>query len=207
MTLFIMGVAERRQREKTALRQQILAVARELLAKEGYERISMRKIAERIEYSPTTIYLYFRDKDELVRQVCEETFDLLTRKLQKVVAEERDPIAQLKAGLKAYVSFGIKHPDHYRVSLMMPHPQETSSGFRTSPGAAAFQILVDGVARAVESGCFRETDVMAISQSLWSTVHGLVSLQIMKGDVFPWVNRERLIDLTIESILRGLEPG
>jgi AcrR family transcriptional regulator len=68
-----MGVLERRQREKTTLRREILAAARELIAKEGYESVSMRKIAERIEYSPTTIYLYFRDKEELVREVCEET--------------------------------------------------------------------------------------------------------------------------------------
>lgn len=202
-----MGVAERKQREKTALRREILTAARELLAKEGYESVSMRKIAERIEYSPTTIYLYFRDKQELVREVCEETFALLTRKLEKVIAAEPDPIERLKAGLKAYVHFGIKHPDHYRVSLMMPHQHERDDGFLTSPGADAFQILVRGVTSAVESGRLRETDVMAVSQALWATVHGITSLQISKGDCFPWVDRERLIDLTVDSIVRGMEPG
>jgi len=90
---------------------------------------------------------------------------------------------------------------------MMPHPHDPSGAFRTNPGAEAFQILVDGVTRAVEGGRFRETDVMAVSQALWSTIHGLVSLQIMKGENFPWVDRDRLIDLTIETILHGLEPG
>jgi AcrR family transcriptional regulator len=202
-----MGVVERRQREKTALRREILAAARELFAQEGYESVSMRKIAERIEYSPTTIYLYFRDKGELVREVCGEMFLLLTRKLEKVIAAETDPIAQLKAGLKAYVHFGIKHPDHYRVALMMPHQHEGNEEFLTRPGAEAFEILVRGVTRAVESGRLRETDVMAISQSLWCAMHGIVSLQISGGDCFPWVERERLIDLTIDSIVRGLEPG
>jgi AcrR family transcriptional regulator len=202
-----MGVLERRQREKTNLRREILAAARELIAKEGYESVSMRKIAERIEYSPTTIYLYFRDKEELVREVCEETFMLLTRQLDKVLATESDPIARLRAGLKAYIRFGIKHPDHYRVSLMMPHHHRDKEEFLTSPGAEAFQGLMAGVANAVEHGRLRETDVMAVSQALWSAVHGVVSLQISRGDCFPWVDRERLIDLTVDSIVRGLEPG
>ena len=60
-----MGVKERREREKESLRQDILDVAREMFATEGYESVSMRKIADKIEYSPTTIYLYFKDKNEL----------------------------------------------------------------------------------------------------------------------------------------------
>ncbi len=200
-----MGTAQRREREKAALRQEILAAARELFAKEGYESVSMRKIAERIEYSPTTIYLYFRDKEELIRQICEETFALLTRKLEKVIAAEANPIAKLKAGLRAYVDFGIKHPDHYRVSLMMPNAHQTGKPFELEPGAKAFEILVNGVAECVKAGCFIQSDVMAIAQALWSTVHGLTSLQVSKGDCFPWVDRNLLIDLTINSVIRGLE--
>jgi AcrR family transcriptional regulator len=200
-----MGVVQRKERQKAALRQEILSAARELFAKEGYESVSMRRVAERIEYSPTTIYLYFRDKQELIRQVCEETFVQLTRKLEKVIAAEADPVAKLKAGLRAYVDFGIRHPDHYRVSLMMPHPHDTGKAFDLEPGAKAFQILVNGVAACVQAGRFRGNDVMAIAQALWSTVHGVTSLQVAKGDGFPWVDRGMLIDLTIDSIVRGLE--
>jgi AcrR family transcriptional regulator len=203
--MFTMGVLERRRREKAALRKEILSAARELFAKEGYESVSMRRVADQIEYSPTTIYLYFRDKEELVREICDETFALLTRKLEKVITAETDPVAQLRAGLRAYIEFGIKHPDHYRVTLMMPHHHQPGNEIHSGPGAEAFESLVQGVTRCVEAGRFRETDVMAISQSLWTTIHGITALQISHGDCFPWVDRRRLIDLTIDTMIRGLE--
>jgi len=70
-----MGVQERRAREKKELRQEILDAARDLFVREGFENVSMRKIAEKIEYSPTTIYLYFQDKADLLDCICEETFE------------------------------------------------------------------------------------------------------------------------------------
>jgi len=69
-----MGSKQRREREKEALRQDILDAARELFVEEGYDNVSMRRVAEKIEYSPTTIYLYFEDKASLLYAICEETF-------------------------------------------------------------------------------------------------------------------------------------
>ena len=63
-----MGIKERRERQKEHLREEILEAARELFLKEGVENVSMRAIAKRIEYSPTTIYLYFKDKWDSVSQ-------------------------------------------------------------------------------------------------------------------------------------------
>ena len=79
-----MGVKERRAREKELLRRQILSAARELFVNEGYESVSMRKIAERIEYSPTTIYLYFEDKADLLDSVCQETLLSLLNTLEQL---------------------------------------------------------------------------------------------------------------------------
>lgn len=75
-----MGVQERRAREKKELRQEILDAAREMFVRDGFENVSMRKIAEKIEYSPTTIYLYFQDKADLLDCLCEETFTRLVKK-------------------------------------------------------------------------------------------------------------------------------
>ncbi len=72
-----MGVTERRERERVEIRQKILDAARELFATEGYERVTMRRIAEAIEYSPTTIYHHFEDKDDLVNALCEKAFSAL----------------------------------------------------------------------------------------------------------------------------------
>jgi len=199
-----MGVTERRERQKLALRQEILTAARELFVKEGYENVSMRRIAEKIEYSPTTIYLYFRDKDELLHEMCSETFALLTRKLNKILAAEGDPVDKLRAGLKAYVEFGLKHPNHYYTTFMHESKKcGEADQYDGSAGAEAFQKLVEGVTGCVQAGRFRDTDVLTVSQSLWMVIHGIASLLITFGEGFPWVERERLIDLTIENALRG----
>jgi AcrR family transcriptional regulator len=79
-----MGVQERREREKQGIREEILEAARKLFVTEGYENVSIRKIAERIEYSPGTIYLYFQDKADILAQVNEETFSRLERKLAAI---------------------------------------------------------------------------------------------------------------------------
>ena len=199
-----MGVLERREREKTALRQDILSAARELFANEGYESVSMRKIAEKLEYSPTTIYLYFRDKQEVVQEICRETFLLLTQRLNAVLLEPGDPVDRLKSGMRAYISFGLEHPDHYRVSLMMPCKEGSpTDGFEHTEGAEAFRCLTRSVAECVQAGRIRNPDVMAVSQSLWVSIHGLVSLQITHGQHFPWIERERLIDMTIGAAVQG----
>jgi AcrR family transcriptional regulator len=203
-----MGVTERKVREKAALRQEILAAARELFAKHGYESVSMRKIAERIEYSPTTIYLHFRDKGELLQEICTETFQLLSKKLAKVVAAEGDPVDLLRRGLRVYVDFGISHPNHYRTTFMTPHqhapePEScTQIGFGT--GGQAFQFLMDAVGRVMAAEPTRQTDVMAVSQALWMTIHGITSLLITKEREFPWSDKNRLIDIAIDGAVKGL---
>ena len=92
-----MGVKERRERQKGLLRQEILDAARDILVREGYEGLSMRKVAERIDYSPTAIYLHFKDRDELVFCVCEELMAGLVQALQEVTEKHPDPLVALKA--------------------------------------------------------------------------------------------------------------
>src|SRR5262245_41087206 len=105
-----MGVKERRERPTGLQRQEILDAAREILVREGYDGLSMRKIAEQIKYSPTAIYLHFRDRDDLVFCVCEESLARLVHELQDVAERNRDPLVALKKGLRRYVDFGLKHP-------------------------------------------------------------------------------------------------
>ena len=117
-----MTVKDRRARQKTLLRQQIIDAARELLVRDGYEKLSMRKVAERIDYSPTAIYLHFKDKRELVSSLCDETFSRLARELESLPEEFRDPVVRLRKGLERYIAFGLAHPDHYLAAFVLPMP-------------------------------------------------------------------------------------
>jgi AcrR family transcriptional regulator len=95
------GVQERRVRQKPLVRQEILDAARDILASEGYEGLSMRKVARRIDYSPTAIYLHFKDRDDLVSCVCEQLMGGLARELEQVAERHADPLVALKKGLGA----------------------------------------------------------------------------------------------------------
>lgn len=202
-----MGVKERREREQEDLRQKILDAASELFAKDGYESVSMRKIADKIEYSPTTIYLYFKDKNDLLNQICEETFANLIKDWQKIENKADDPLTSLRKSMKAYVEFGLKYPNHYEVTFINPladylgkdeHPYEGSMGQK------AFENLAMTVGRAMEAGQLKKDDIAKVSQIIWALGHGIVSLLNSHKD-FPFVSRKSLIDGSIEMIFDGIK--
>ncbi len=119
-----MTIQTRRARQKALLRQEIVDAARDILAHEGYAQLSMRKVAERIEYSPTAIYLHVEDTRDLVFQVCEETFGTLVVELESLEPEFKDPVLRLREGMRRYVAFGLRHPEHYIATVIaVPHEQ------------------------------------------------------------------------------------
>jgi AcrR family transcriptional regulator len=201
-----MGVKERRARQKKYLRQEILDAASELFVREGYENVSMRRIAERIEYSPTTIYLYFRDKSELLEQVCKETFARLVQRLSKIMEQPGDPVERLKRGLLAYIQFGLENPHHYRATFMMVLPE----GFERkklqaedSPGMQAYAFLTRGLAECISAEKMPALNVELGAQTLWAGAHGITSLLITHQD-FPWAGQEKLIHSTVDALVAGL---
>lgn len=202
-----MGPKQRRERQKEMLRQEILDAARELFVKEGYENVSMRRIAEKIEYSPTTIYLYFEDKADLLYSICEETFAKLIEKMNSITVTSDDPVEALKQGCRAYIDFGLEYPNHYRVTFIN-HPEagkdQAHQQMEGSSGMKAFDCLRQAVAECVRQGKFRETDVDLMSQAIWAAGHGVVSLMIVKKH-FPWVDKDRIITLSVDAMIDGLK--
>lgn len=201
-----MGVKERKARQKKFLRQEILEAASELFVKEGYENVSMRRIADKIEYSPTTIYLYFRDKAELLEQVCQETFSRLSHVLTRIQEQPADPIERLKRGLLAYIKFGLENPHHYRATFMMMIPE----GFKKekyhqpdSPGMQAFDFMRRCVFDCIAAGKFKNGDAELVSQVLWAGIHGITSL-LITCEGFPWVGREKLIHSMVDTLVAGV---
>lgn len=202
-----MGVQERRAREKKELRQEILDAAREMFVRDGFENVSMRKIAEKIEYSPTTIYLYFQDKADLLDCLCEETFTRLVKKQNVLDQSIADPLERLRKSLRSYVEFGLKHPNHYKVTFMMPPPlDEPRRGERSGElGKKAFAHLRNTLSLCVDHRLLVIQDVEATAQTMWAAVHGLTSLLIAHPK-FEWLDRNRLIDTMVDMVTAGLMP-
>jgi AcrR family transcriptional regulator len=201
-----MGVQERRAREKKELRQEILDAAREMFVQDGFENVSMRKIAEKIEYSPTTIYLYFQDKADLLDCLCEETFAKLVKKQNILDQTVADPLERLRKGLSGYIEFGLKHPNHYKVTFMMPPPLDAERrGVRSHElGQKAFAHLRNTLALCVEQRLLTIADLDASAQVIWAAVHGLTSILIAHPK-FEWSDRNRLIDTLVDNLVNGLK--
>lgn len=206
-----MGVAERRAREKEEMRSRILQAAAELFVDEGYESVSMRRIAERIEYSPSTIYLYFKDKADLCHQIVSDTFNLLSEALQSIVSLPMTTEERLRRCFRTYIEFGLAHPQHYVFSLNLPEPDlDPKQGFSEesmaevmNSGMQAFDHLRQGLARSMEEGVIRRQPLELCAQTTWAMLHGLTSL-LITCKTFSWVDRDLLIDNHIEQIIRSL---
>jgi AcrR family transcriptional regulator len=198
-----MGIAERKEREREEVRRKILDAAHELFETEGYERVTMRRIAEAIEYSPTTIYNHFEDKDDLVNALCHEDFSRLLSAMAEHPAPT-DPVECIRHLGRAYAAFGLRNPNHYRFMFMTPakfeHPHEAAL-----PGQEAFGFLRAAVARAIEQGQFQNGSVDTMAQVLWSGIHGAVALLItLDPGMWPQAPAAPdLVDQVIENGIRG----
>ena len=207
-----MSAADRRAREQAQTREKILGAARELFVAHGYEAVSMRKIAEAIEYTPPVIYTHFADKSELMLELCRRDFGAMVEGMVRLRKVE-DPIERmLKLGL-AYIRFALEQPNHYRLMFMTPPPPEVQPQAEDlakigDPEQDGYALLVEAAEQDIDQKRIRPefADAHLIAQVLWAGVHGLASLQIThKHD--PWITWKSVSKLSrgvCESMLRGM---
>ena len=209
--VYTMGVKERREREKSETRDKIIDAARDLFAVEGYDGVSMRQVAERIEYSPAAIYVHFADKEELFRELCVQDFRALAD-FFRAAGEEPDPIQRLRTAGQKYIEFALSHPNHYRLMFMTPHPENLTACdadiAKGNPDMDSYAFLLNCVREALAAGVFRPdlTDPELIAQTLWAAAHGLVSLQIAKGNDqwVDWRPFQQRAETIMTAVMKGL---
>ena len=188
-----MGVAERRERQKAELREQILGAAKAIILTEGFEGLTMRKIAEAIEYSAATLYLHFPSREAIALQLVDEGFAELMQFMAPALAIA-NPLRRLRALGDAYVRFGVERPQTYRLIFMTDAKLSkviSDSVIREGdddPGARCFDVVVQTVKQLIDGGTFKPVDAEIAANCCWSSLHGIVSLHLtchdMLTDVF-----------------------
>lgn len=194
------------------LRSEILAAAGRLLAEKGDEdAVSIRMIADAVGVTPPSIYLHFPDKDTLIEAVCEERFQQFDEALEKAAASVHDPLEALRARGRAYVTFALENPEHYRVIFMTKHDRPMTMdelvtvGPEARAGTRAFAHLVEAVQRAADAGAVVSPNPLLTAIHLWSSFHGLVSLLISEPG-FPWPDVDALVSSLLDMQEQGLVP-
>lgn len=170
-----MGISDRKEREKQEMRKLIMDAAMDMFVKDGFEKTSIRNIADKIEYSPATIYLYYKDKDELLWGLQAEAFGQLNEYFIQHITS-KDPLKQLEQIAKAYVTFGLQNPELYDLMFIIRSPMNVDNDENWECGKQAFNSLMD-----IIRGCgdkLRIKKEKAAALSCWAIVHGLVSLNI-----------------------------
>ena len=194
----------RQASDKENLRQEIMDAAREMFVADGYASVSMRKIADKIGYSATTIYLYFEDKSDLVHQICEQTFARLAQNIKAIEQLSDNSLEKLRSGLREYIYFGLKHPSQYEIVFITPLPIDIEKDFEETNGKAAFDTLRTVVNECISANLLKSKDGELISQTLWAGIHGITSL-LLKHKDFPFVGRELLINNMLNTLIIGIK--
>ncbi|RXF67153.1 TetR/AcrR family transcriptional regulator [Arcticibacter tournemirensis] len=179
-----MGIKERKERHKEDLKQLILDTAKSLFTKYGYEATSIRKIAAEIEFSPTTIYLYYKDKSDIIYALHQEGFKLMAQKFSALVNVEH-PFERLKAMGKTYMQFALENSDFYELMFIMKEPLEflDSCGDKQAQegwpeGYNTFNSLLMTIEDCQRAGYFKGHEPRVFALMVWSTMHGLCSLTV-----------------------------
>ncbi len=173
-----MGIKERKEREKEALRQRILDAANHLFQELGYEGTTMRKIARRIEYNPATIYSYFKNKEEIFYALQHRAFQAFYDSI-KHVREVEDPAKRLTSLGKAYLKFALENPGYYDLMFIMRQPmQALSEQDNWKIGGHNFELLHETVQECIAAKKLPPDDAEAMAAMIWASVHGLASLQV-----------------------------
>ena len=205
-----MGIKERKQRERSEVREKILDAALEFFATEGVEGVTMRALADAIEYTPPVIYSHFRDKDAIIRELCNRQLRTLARHFGSI-AGVADPIERLRGIGRAYVDFALENPSHFRFMFLTAHPlptDEDENPHRGDPQEDAYAFLKNTVEAAIASGRLRPelTDAEELTQMCWAAAHGVVALQNVKGSE-PWIDwrdARTTAYALLDAMLRGL---
>ena len=198
--------ADRRNRAKEDTKRAILKAATTLFEQRGYDGFSLRQVAEGIGYTATTIYLYFKDKDELLLAVCAEGFAEFGAALEAAARSIADPALRIREIGRAYIDFGLSHPVHYRVMFMQTPDFVLSAVNQPREEISSYQIFMDAITVAMRAGVIPVADPLETTNLLWASVHGLVSLSLSSRGVVPKWDEDsvrRMFEIQHDLLERG----
>ncbi|PSQ72068.1 MAG: TetR/AcrR family transcriptional regulator [Bacteroidetes bacterium QH_2_64_26] len=186
------------------LRRRILDTARHQLVQEGYQNLSMRKIADAIGYSATSIYLYFDSKDALLHALIHEGMMELRDRLQETAAQHPEaPVRRLRALCRCFVKFGLDNLEYYEIMLQLrPERMERDPPEKYRQARKNLNYFAQALDQSVEQGVFEVDDTNVSASTVWASLHGTISL-LLADRVDVRIDPDTFIDTSIRQAIRG----
>lgn len=204
------SVELRKHRESEQRRKDIIKAVRALIKAGGAREITLRKVAEKAGFSTTVVYNLFQNKATLITQAMDSDLLDLVKAMRNAMDEEAPHLENIRRVGRAYVTFGMRHPDQYALVFMerRPHaPVESSrvehGNLAQDPYAFACQLFIDLAA----DGQIAPNQAEATAQIFWEGLHGMVSLRLVFGENEPWFEHDefnRHLDALIDVLLTGI---
>lgn len=198
-----MTVQTRRERYHSELRAETLSAARDLIQEKGYEGLTLRGLAQRMECSPMALYSYFADKQALLTALALEGFEKLAKRLDSSV--RRDPLTALRKMLLDYISYAEQNPIEYRILFLSGEPFRKLKKTREDlqERNPAFRALFKCVEMCLKAGAL-QGDAFAVSTVLWTGAHGAAAV-LTTGQNFPFGNRRQYAEEVVDTLLCGAQ--
>jgi AcrR family transcriptional regulator len=197
-----MGITERRLRQKEEVRSSILSTAWRMVKEEGWQSLSIRKIADAIEYSVPVIYDHFENKETIMLEFAKEGFQLLSKRIQKAKEKSNNPAEQIKAIADAYWNFAFKNKQHYQLMYgmgMQGCEIEKCFPERSDFRSAVLKPITTLISKSKTPGvnpCLKYF-------IFWSILHGLISIKSMNSNVSDEVNK-MVMDDAVEGFIKNI---
>ena len=193
-----MGISERKKRERAKMQRLILDTANSLFIKGGLQNISIRKIADNIEYSPATIYLYFKDKNAIIESLREKSADEFIKKLEEY-SFIKDHFGRLKNLSNSWVDFALAHPEKYQLLFI---------GKEKISEDKIYSYLSEVVLKAISDNRLQRMPVLEGTTIIISFLQGLSQmLMARKFELRSKAELKEFAEIIINRFLNGLRGG
>lgn len=205
----VIGILERKEREKEEIRNKILQAARKLMSAEGAEGVSIRKIAEMIEYSPSNIYHYFKNKEDIIEKIISDDYGMILKALSTLKTKGKTPKEKMRESAASYISLAVEMGDSYKNMMQNSSPAVLAHTAVLHKGAAAERPSIAMLCKVLHEfsalSNSSDAELEAVAQVIWSIAFGL-SMRFIVENVEEQ-QRLCLVNQAIELIVRSLESN
>lgn len=205
-----MGIHERRAREKAQRKEQILAATREMLFEKGLDGLSVNQIAKRAELSPSALYTYFKNKEEILFTLAQEGLERLSQFMGRAMETSDSPRRRLEQLSRAYWDFSLEETDYFNViTYFLTSPKALLPDGLKSIAHEKARIGLDLAAAAIEegieSGAFKKVDMQKAVFNIWANLNGVIQLRKLQANLMAGVDHEDLYQYAVAGLLDSLE--